>query len=106
MRDARARGSIIRGGVTLTVEIRRLQNAGCEKFGIGREHNHRADDLRIDSPLGRIGRLFQLGQVAQTIEGFRSAHIAERVAARNIERRVVDPFVGIADADRQRGQLG
>ena len=44
--DAGAGGAIIGGGVPLAVEIRRLQDAGREKFGVGAEHNDRADDLR------------------------------------------------------------
>jgi hypothetical protein len=42
----------------LSIEVRRLQDASREKFGIGAEHNHRADDLRVDPPFGRIGCLF------------------------------------------------
>ena len=89
----------------MAVEIRRLQDSGGERFGIGSEEDDRADDLRIDSPLVGIGGLLQLGQIARTIECFCAAHIAEGVAAHDIECRVVDPFVRIADADPKCGQL-
>src|SRR6185295_1035738 len=42
--------SIIGSGITIAVEIWWLQQGGREKFGIGAEHDHRGDLLRIDSP--------------------------------------------------------
>ena len=56
------------------------------------------------APLGGIGRLSQLRQVSQTIEGFGPAHIAKGVAAHDIQRRIVDPGVRVADADGQARQ--
>ena len=55
--DAGAGGAVVGGGVALAIEIGRLQDAGREKLGIGAEHDDCADDLRIDPPLVRIGRL-------------------------------------------------
>ena len=104
--DAGTGGAVVGGGVPLAVEIRRLQDAGGEKFGVGAEYNDGADGLRIDAPLGGISRLSQLRQVSQTIEGFGAAHVAEGVAAQNLQRGIVDPGVRVADADGQRGKLG
>jgi len=59
--------------------------------------------LRIDSPLGGIGRLLKLGQIAQPIEGFRSAHIAERVVARNSEYRALKEFTRLMHASDSPG---
>jgi hypothetical protein len=41
-----------------------------KKIGIWAEHDDRADGLRINSPLVRIGWPLQLGQIVQTIESF------------------------------------
>ena len=104
--DAGTGGAVIRGGVAVAVEVGRLQQAGRESFGVGGEDDDRADNLRIDSPLVRVGRLCKVGEIAHAIEGFRAAHVAEGIAAHDIERRIVDPFIGIAEANPESGQLG
>ncbi len=101
-----ASGSVIGGGVALGIEIRRLQNGGGEKFGVGAEHDHRAGDLRIDRPLDGIDRLFQFGEIACAKKSFGATHISECVAADDFERRIVDPCVGVADDEFKRGQFG
>ena len=106
VRDACSGGSVIRGRVPLTVEIWWLKDAGRESLGIGAEHDDCAGRLRIERPVDGIDGLFQLGQVARTIESFRAPHVSESIAARDFERGVVDPRVGIADEYLEGRQFG
>src|SRR5262245_35378231 len=63
--DTSTSGSIVGRGITIGVEVRSLQQTGREEFGIGAEHDHCANGLRIDSPFSRIGWLLQLGEAAR-----------------------------------------
>jgi hypothetical protein len=87
------------------VEVGWLEDTGGKEFRVGAEHDHGAGLLRIDRPIDRIHRLLQAGQVSRAIELFGAAHISECIAAYNFERRIIDPFIGIADDDLQRGQF-
>ncbi len=104
--DGRADRTVIIGIVRLRIEIGWLQDTGREVERIGQRQVHGIDDLRHHGPLAAVDRAVQLGQVALVVGQFGAADIAVGVAADNIEIGIVDPLVGIADADLQRPKLG
>ena len=105
MADHGANRAVVHPVVSIRVEERRLQNAG-------RKHNlvHvrvviRVHGRRRHAPIGAIDRLADLLQIAV---GFKlsGTHCVQHVrAAVDLQQRIIEPFVGIADLDVHRGKF-
>ncbi len=103
--DHDADGAKVHGVVGSVVIERRLQNSSGECdvvliWVVGGVHGH----WRI-RPISLIERLADLVEPALDVVLVRALRVAQRIAAHDLERRVITPLVGMADAVGDRLQF-
>ncbi|KIU01269.1 hypothetical protein QU39_00100, partial [Staphylococcus aureus] len=88
------------------IEKGRLQDRGRESDLVGQRVVIGVHRLRRHVPQRAVDRLGETRQLELMLELAGAHRIAEQVAALHLERRVIDIFVGVADARLEGGQLG
>ena len=103
--DDAAHRAVVHRVVGLRVEERRLHDGGREHDLVLQRVVVRVDGLRRHAPFGLVDRLADLRELALRLERRAGAHVVEVVAARDGQRGIIAPLVGVADLRRERGEL-
>ncbi len=103
--DDRAHRAVVHHHRTIRVEVRWLEDRRREVHRVHHREIHGVDGLRRHDPLGTVHGLAQFGEIPLRLELLGAQGIAERIARADVERGVVYPPIGIADADLEHGEF-
>ena len=103
--DGRTHVAVVGRVVFFAAEKRRLQIAGGKIHVVHLRVIVGVHGGRRHLPLALVHRLADLGQIARDLELVGAHLVAQSVAAHNRERRVVAPFIRVADLIHHRVQL-
>ena len=104
--DDRADPAVIDRRVGVRIEERRLEDRGGKDDLVPRRVGIGVDRHRRHAPLGPVDRLAEFVEVALEFEPRRALGVAERVAADDLEVRIVAPLRRVADLRREHRELG
>src|SRR5262245_1000327 len=91
--DGRTDGFVVVGSIGVGIEEWRLNNRGGEVESILKRNVQRIHDLRLHPPFVPIHGLMKFRELTAVFEKLRPLDVAQRVALRDLQRRVILPTV-------------
>ncbi len=105
MPDHRADGAVVHGVVGVRIEERRLQNGRGKHDFVVQRVVVGVDLLRCHLPLGAVDGQVQTGHLIVPLPQAGATHVADEIVTPHLERRIVLPFVRVADLGREGRQF-